>query len=89
MERRYIGSLDSKKNNKVFSLFVKEINKTYKSLRDKDLDTIYNITWKGHNVNCLPFIINGIPYFENRGKEKLFELVRSLGIDEIVTKMYK
>lgn len=58
-------SIDYVGYNKSHMAFYRRMNEVQGSLDKRDLNTIYDITYKGYKFNCLPFIINGCSFLSH------------------------
>lgn len=72
-------------SSKDYSLFYREVNNVLKNISKQDIKKIFNIKFKGHEFNCLPFLLNGTGYFSETYRSSL---VKAVCKAELITKPF-
>lgn len=87
-ETRGIDARTCKQAN--LRVFQDSINKFFKDAKNRDINTLFYVDFKGHRFNCLPFILSGSSYFDGNCYGWILKLIAKelpaisdVSIDEI------
>lgn len=63
-----------------FTVLNREFNKVVKELQKRDLNDIFNIKYKGHTFNCLPFLLNASGYYSLTFRNTMIDFIAKMNI---------
>lgn len=78
MGKSNLSSFNVPSTGKDYTMFYKEFNKLKRTIGSFNLDTVFLIKYKGHEFNCLPFLLNGTGYFSNTYRSMLTDSISKL-----------